>query len=57
MIDVDFITINTDGGSSNNPGPAGIGIVFQFEDKVEKYHEFIGDATNNIAEYTAILFD
>lgn len=42
----------TDGGARNNPGPAAIGVVIG--DK--KYSEFIGIATNNEAEYKAVIF-
>jgi ribonuclease HI len=51
------ITIYCDGGARNNPGPAAIGIVF--EEKVKgkgDYSEFIGQATNNEAEYQAVIF-
>jgi ribonuclease HI len=51
------IYINTDGGSRGNPGLAAIGICF-FDDKnniIYRYKEFIGQATNNEAEYTAII--
>lgn len=46
------IIVYTDGGARNNPGPAAIGIVIA--DK--KYSEFIGIATNNEAEYKAVIF-
>lgn len=51
------IFINTDGGSRGNPGPAGIGVVFydQEEKEVHNYKECIGIATNNEAEYGAII--
>ena len=51
------LIINTDGGSRNNPGPAGIGIVFSDEtgSVIAKYKEYIGEATNNIAEYEALI--
>ncbi|MFA7244429.1 MAG: ribonuclease HI family protein [Patescibacteria group bacterium] len=51
------IYINTDGGARGNPGPAGIGVVFYDENEVEihSYKEFIGNTTNNQAEYRAIL--
>jgi len=47
----------TDGGARGNPGPAGIGIVIKDEkDKVIKEHaEYIGSATNNQAEYRALI--
>ncbi len=53
-----------DGASSGNPGKSGIGVVIsladkdtQYADGREKYtiSEYIGIATNNIAEYTALL--
>ncbi|MEK7096350.1 MAG: ribonuclease HI family protein [Patescibacteria group bacterium] len=51
------IYINTDGGSRGNPGPAAIGVVFcdEKEGIIHKYKESIGAATNNEAEYTAII--
>lgn len=51
------IYINTDGGSRGNPGPAAIGIVFFDEtgNSIHEYKEFIGTATNNEAEYRAII--
>lgn len=51
------ITIYTDGGARNNPGPAAIGVVIQKQGQtLKKYNEFIGEATNNEAEYQAIVF-
>jgi len=51
------VFINTDGGSRGNPGPAGIGIVFSDENEkvIHEYKEYIGKATNNEAEYSAII--
>lgn len=50
------VDIYCDGACSGNPGPAGIGIVIIVDDKISlRYGEFIGRATNNIAELTAIL--
>ncbi len=46
------LEIYTDGGARNNPGPAGIGVVIG--DK--EYGEYIGETTNNVAEYKAIIF-
>jgi ribonuclease HI len=48
------ITIYTDGASSGNPGPSGIGIYFRYGAKEKEISEYIGNATNNIAELTAI---
>ena len=49
--------IYTDGGSRGNPGPAGIGVVICNEkgEAVKKYGEAIGEATNNEAEYQALV--
>lgn len=44
-----------DGGSRGNPGPAGIGAFLELEGKtLASVSEFIGVATNNVAEYTAL---
>ena len=48
------IKIFTDGGSRGNPGPAGIGVWMETLNK--KYGEYIGEATNNVAEYAALIF-
>lgn len=48
------IKIHTDGGSRGNPGPAGIGVFIQ-GDKEKEYYEFIGEATNNEAEYQGLI--
>lgn len=47
----------TDGGSKGNPGPAGIGILIFDKDGelIKKASEFIGNTTNNVAEYTALI--
>jgi len=51
------ITINFDGGSRGNPGPAGVGIVLSAEDGTPLITrgKFIGTATNNVAEYMALI--
>jgi len=51
------LIINTDGGSRGNPGPAGIGVVFSDEkgETLATFREYIGEATNNIAEYEALI--
>ena len=52
---MDRLDIYTDGGARGNPGPAAIGIVFYSNNAiVKKYAAFIGAATNNQAEYTAL---
>lgn len=49
--------VNTDGGSRGNPGPAAIGIVVYDGDKpVVERKRTIGVATNNQAEYRALLW-
>lgn len=51
------ITIQFDGGSRGNPGPAGIGVVLLAEDgtPLVTLGRFIGRATNNVAEYQALI--
>ena len=51
-----MLVIFTDGASLGNPGPMGIGIVIYRDGvMVEQLSEFIGDGTNNIAEYRAVI--
>lgn len=58
----DKITIYCDGGARNNPGPAAIGIVADLRGLdadsrgIKEYSEYIGEATNNEAEYQAVIF-
>ena len=49
--------VNVDGGARGNPGPAAIGVVVRDADGdvLEKLGEKIGEATNNVAEYRALL--
>ena len=51
------VTVNVDGGARGNPGPAAIGVVLRNGDGsiVEEVGETIGEATNNVAEYRALL--
>jgi probable phosphoglycerate mutase len=46
-----------DGGARGNPGPAGFGVRIEGADGglVEEFHESIGIATNNVAEYRGLL--
>lgn len=53
-VDENHITVFTDGASSGNPGPAGIGVYMKYRDKEKEHSESIGTATNNVAELTAI---
>jgi ribonuclease HI len=52
------IIIYTDGGSRGNPGPSAIGVVFCNEKGgvLKKYSEFLGEKTNNEAEYEGVIF-
>ncbi|CAN5868567.1 hypothetical protein BH23ACT12_BH23ACT12_03610 [soil metagenome] len=47
----------TDGGARGNPGPAGIGVVLESPDgeALEEIARGIGWATNNVAEYEALI--
>ena len=51
------ITLEFDGGSRGNPGPAGIGVVIRAKDgtPLVTLGRFIGRATNNVAEYRALI--
>ena len=48
------IAVWTDGACTGNPGPAGIGVVVIENGQRRELSEYLGDATNNIAELTAI---
>jgi ribonuclease HI len=52
------INIFIDGASRGNPGPSGIGIVFCDDQNnvVKKLFKFIGNTTNNTAEYSALIY-
>jgi len=45
----------TDGACSGNPGPAGLGIVLFDDEHRTEISEYLGHATNNVAELTAVL--
>jgi ribonuclease HI len=48
--------IYIDGASSGNPGPSGIGVVvYQGDNLIDKISCSIGEATNNVAEYKALI--
>lgn len=51
------LTVNVDGGARGNPGPAAIGVVVRGDggEVLEERGERIGTATNNVAEYRALL--
>ena len=45
-----------DGGARGNPGPAGIGVLLEAEGgEREEFYGYLGSATNNVAEYAALL--
>ncbi len=51
------LEVFTDGASRGNPGPAAIGVVFREKDgePLAGHSEAIGRATNNVAEYRAVV--
>ena len=56
MTDASAITIHTDGGARGNPGPAAVGFVISNSStQLVKSGRYIGVATNNQAEYHAVL--
>jgi len=51
------LKVFTDGGSKGNPGPASIGGVFYIDNKkIFQFNQSIGIATNNDAEYQALIY-
>jgi ribonuclease HI len=52
-----IVVVNTDGGARGNPGPAGTGVVIKDDQGNILYAvgEYIGEATNNVAEYKALI--
>jgi ribonuclease HI len=51
------VVLHVDGGARGNPGPAAIGVVISSPegDVLEELGETIGPATNNVAEYRALI--
>ena len=49
--------VHADGGSRNNPGPAGFGYVITNAAGrlIEERGEYIGEATSNVAEYRGLI--
>lgn len=58
MASAGSFTLFTDGGSRGNPGPAGVGIVLLGPDGGEHFAagRFLGTTTNNVAEYSALIW-
>lgn len=52
------LEIYIDGGARGNPGPAGVGVVVLDAGgkKIKDVSKYIGETTNNIAEYNALLY-
>jgi ribonuclease HI len=52
------VEIFVDGGARGNPGPAGVGVLILDASgkKIKDVSKYIGEATNNIAEYSALLY-
>jgi ribonuclease HI len=51
------VVVHVDGGARGNPGPAAIGVVVSAPDGevLDESQRRIGDTTNNVAEYQAVL--
>ena len=51
------LTIYADGGARGNPGPAAAGVVIKNEagKNLAAYGEYLGEQTNNFAEYSALI--
>jgi ribonuclease HI len=51
------VVVYVDGGARGNPGPAGIGVVLTDPagEELDRANAYIGEATNNVAEYRALL--
>jgi ribonuclease HI len=51
------VVVHVDGGARGNPGPAAIGVVVSDPDGavLDEFAERIGETTNNVAEYRALL--
>ena len=51
------IEIYIDGASKGNPGPSSVGVVVcENGETIKNIATFIGHATNNVAEYTALIY-
>ena len=49
--------IYIDGASKGNPGPSGVGVVVCKDgDTIKNMSSYIGNATNNVAEYSALIY-
>ena len=50
------IIVYCDGGARENPGPAAAAFIIKLENQEKYYSEYLGETTNNEAEYQAIIF-
>src|SRR4051794_33296772 len=53
----EYLIAHTDGGARGNPGPAGFGVSITDQDgnRVIELSEYLGNQTNNVAEYSALI--
>jgi ribonuclease HI len=51
----DDLLIHIDGAARGNPGEAGFGVHVQDGERVAELYGYLGRATNNVAEYQALL--
>lgn len=50
------LTVHIDGGARGNPGPAGVGVIVSADDvPVLERGYYLGETTNNVAEYTGLI--
>jgi len=56
-MDNKHLVIYTDGGARGNPGPAGAGVAIMSAsgEVVATHKKYLGEATNNVAEYSAVV--
>lgn len=56
-MDPRWVEVFVDGASRGNPGPAGMGVIFRQEKGpiLLTLKEYLGETTNNVAEYRALL--
>ena len=53
---VNKVIIHCDGGSRGNPGPSASGVVIEYNGNIKEYSQYLGEKTNNEAEYEAVIF-
>ena len=57
LTELDKVVVHVDGGARGNPGPAAVAAVAAAPDggELAERSAYIGEATNNVAEYRAVL--